>query len=84
MIDAKMFDGYADAYDQWFMTNSNVFASELKLLHRALHDIEKETILSIGCGSVFLNQLCIDNSAFRLNTVLSRQMIWRQLLENVA
>jgi len=51
MTDAKMFDGYADAYDQWFMTNSNVFASELKLLHRALHDIEKETILSIGCGS---------------------------------
>lgn len=33
MTDAKMFDGYADAYDQWFMTNSNVFASELKLLH---------------------------------------------------
>ena len=51
MTDAKMFDGYADAYDQWFMTNSNVFASELTLLHRALHDIEKETILSIGCGS---------------------------------
>jgi SAM-dependent methyltransferase len=51
MTKAKMFDGYADAYDQWFMTNSNVFASELKLLHRALHDIEKETILSIGCGS---------------------------------
>lgn len=31
---AKMFDGYANAYDQWFMKNENVFASELKLLHR--------------------------------------------------
>ncbi|MBJ7540895.1 MULTISPECIES: class I SAM-dependent methyltransferase [Streptococcus] len=51
MKKAKMFDGYANAYDQWFMSNANVFASELKLLHRALHGIEKDNILSIGCGS---------------------------------
>lgn len=48
---AKMFDGYANAYDQWFMKNENVFASELKLLHRTLEPLEKKTILSIGCGS---------------------------------
>lgn len=48
---AKMFDGYANAYDQWFMKNENVFASELKLLHRMLEPLEKKTILSIGCGS---------------------------------
>ena len=29
---AKMFDGYANAYDQWFMKNENVFASELKVI----------------------------------------------------
>ena len=48
---AKMFDGYANAYDQWFMKNENVFASELKLLHRMLEPLEKKTILSIDCGS---------------------------------
>ena len=48
---AKMFDGYANAYDQWFMKNENVFASELKLLRRTLEPLEKKTILSIDCGS---------------------------------
>ena len=48
---AKMFDGYANAYDQWFMKSENVFASELKLLRRTLEPLEKKTILSIDCGS---------------------------------
>lgn len=48
---SKMFDGYADAYDQWFMKNENVFVSELKLLHHTLKDLEKQEILSVGCGS---------------------------------
>lgn len=30
------FDGYAQEYDTWFMTNENVFLSELKLLKAAL------------------------------------------------
>ena len=30
------FDGYAQEYDIWFMTNENVFLSELKLLKAAL------------------------------------------------
>ena len=47
----KMFDGYADKYDQWFLTNSRVFESELKLLHACLNPLKKDKILSVGCGS---------------------------------
>lgn len=48
---AKMFDGYADKYDQWFLTNNRVFESELKLLHACLNPLKKDKILSVGCGS---------------------------------
>ena len=48
---AKMFDGHADKYDQWFMTNDKVFMSELKLLHACLAPLKKDRILSVGCGS---------------------------------
>ena len=48
---AKMFDGYADKYDQWFLTNNRVFESELKLLHVCLNPLKKDKILSVGCGS---------------------------------
>lgn len=65
MTKAKMFDGYADAYDQWFMTNSNVFASELKLLHRALHNIEKEKFYLSVVVVVFLKVPYIDNMEFK-------------------
>lgn len=47
----KMFDGYADKYDQWFLTNNRVFESELKLLHACLNPLKKDKILSVGCGS---------------------------------
>ena len=50
-INTKMFDGYADKYDQWFLTNNKVFESELKLLHACLNPLKKDTILSVGCGS---------------------------------
>ena len=36
---SALFDGYANAYDQWFITNDKVFVSELKLLHHCLKDI---------------------------------------------
>ena len=38
-INTKMFDGYADKYDQWFLTNNKVFESELKLLHACLNPL---------------------------------------------
>ena len=41
---AKMFDGYADKYDQWFLTNNRVFESELKLLHACLNPLKKDKI----------------------------------------
>lgn len=47
----SMFDGYADQYDQWFLTNEKVFLSELKLLYHCLEPLKKDKILSIGCGS---------------------------------
>lgn len=48
--ESTMFDGYAQAYDQWFITNDKVFVSELKLLHRALEGLSGR-MLSVGCGS---------------------------------
>ena len=30
------FDGYAAQYDAWFMTNENLFQSELRLFQKAL------------------------------------------------
>lgn len=48
---SKMFDGLADKYDQWFLTNDKVFVSELKLLHACLAPLKKEKVLSVGCGS---------------------------------
>ena len=36
------FDGYAAQYDAWFMTNDNLFQSELRLFLKALgfHDFD--------------------------------------------
>lgn len=50
-VTSKMFDGLADKYDQWFLTNDKVFVSELKLLHACLNPLQKDKILSVGCGS---------------------------------
>lgn len=47
----QKFDGYAAQYDEWFMKNSNLFASELKLFQKALGNIEGKRLLSVGCGS---------------------------------
>lgn len=47
----QKFDGYAAQYDEWFMVNDNLFASELKLFQKALGDIEGKRLLSVGCGS---------------------------------
>ena len=43
------FDIYATEYDSWFIENSNVLESEVKLVASCLHDAGD--VLSIGCGS---------------------------------
>ena len=47
----QKFDGYAQQYDKWFMENSNLFESELRLFKKALGDITDKKLLSVGCGS---------------------------------
>lgn len=45
----QAYDEYADAYDQWFLKNENLFTSEAKLVAKALGACGRT--LSIGCGS---------------------------------
>lgn len=45
------FDGFANAYDSWFMQNENLFNSELLLFKKAIGDITGKKVLSVGCGS---------------------------------
>lgn len=49
------FDEYANAYDQWFIDNSNVLASEVALVAATLNDAPRP-ILSVGCGSGLLDR----------------------------
>ena len=51
MNEKTKFDGYAAQYDEWFMKNEHLFASELKLFKKALGDITGKKLLSVGCGS---------------------------------
>ncbi|OYQ88306.1 SAM-dependent methyltransferase [Wohlfahrtiimonas chitiniclastica] len=45
----KSFDQYAQKYDSWFLDNSNVLMSEVKLVAKTLEGCEN--IVSVGCGS---------------------------------
>lgn len=45
----KGFDEFASEYDAWFMANSEVFETELKLVAACLENAGE--VLSIGCGS---------------------------------
>ncbi len=47
----QKFDGYAAAYDEWFMKNEHLFTSELLLFKKALGDVTGKRLLSVGCGS---------------------------------
>ena len=49
------FDEFAALYDAWFMKNSNVLASELKLVAYFLKDTGRA--LSVGCGSGLFEKL---------------------------
>ena len=53
----QKFDGYAEKYDSWFMTNEKLFNSELLLLKKVLGDVDGKRILSVGCGSGLFERL---------------------------
>lgn len=52
------FDQYASLYDEWFLNNTNVLLSELRLVAHTLKDGGR--ILSVGCGSGLFEKLLRD------------------------
>lgn len=52
------FDIYANEYDSWFIENSNVLETEVKLVATCLKDAGD--ILSIGCGSGLFEKIMAD------------------------
>ena len=59
----EKFDGYAAAYDSWFMENDRMFESEFRLFRKALGDIKGRKMLSVGCGSGLFESLIKDEGA---------------------
>ncbi len=55
----KSFDEYASQYDSWFIENSNVLESEVKLVASCLKDAGE--VLSIGCGSGLFEKILADD-----------------------
>ncbi len=51
----KCYDEYASEYDAWFMKNSNLLMSEVKMIAKALDGAGE--ILSVGCGSGLMESL---------------------------
>ena len=60
----QAFDQYASEYDAWFMENTNVLETELRLVASCLKDSGK--ILSIGCGSALFEKLLADRYDIRI------------------
>jgi SAM-dependent methyltransferase len=54
----KSFDSYAAEYDSWFIKNSNVLESEVKLVASCLQNAGE--VLSIGCGSGLFEKVLRD------------------------
>ena len=54
----KGFDIYANEYDSWFMENSNVLETEVRLVASCLKDAGE--VLSIGCGSGLFEKILAD------------------------
>lgn len=54
----KSFDSYAAEYDSWFIKNSNVLESEVKLVASCLQNAGE--VLSIGCGSGLFEKILRD------------------------
>ena len=54
----ESFDIYANEYDSWFIENSNVLETEVKLVASCLNNAGK--VLSIGCGSGLFEKIIAD------------------------
>ena len=54
----QAFDQYASEYDAWFLENTNVLETELRLVASCLKNAGQ--ILSIGCGSALFEKLLAD------------------------
>lgn len=54
----ESFDIYANDYDSWFIENSNVLETEVKLVASCLKD--SGDVLSIGCGSGLFEKIMAD------------------------
>jgi SAM-dependent methyltransferase len=54
----KSFDSYAAEYDSWFIKNSNVLESEVKLVASCMQNAGE--VLSIGCGSGLFEKILRD------------------------
>lgn len=60
----KSFDIYANEYDSWFIENSNVLETEVKLVASCLKDAGE--VLSIGCGSGLFEKIMADEYGIRV------------------
>lgn len=63
-MDNSAFDSFANDYDQWFLSNKNVLASEVALLARFLQS--PGHALSIGCGTGLFEALLEKNYGIRI------------------
>ena len=60
-----VYDEHAEAYDNWFMLNSNVLLSELLLLKKALGNPGRT--LSVGCGSGIFESMLKSRFGIEIN-----------------
>ena len=60
----QAFDQYASEYDAWFLENTNVLETELRLVASCLKNSGR--ILSIGCGSGLFEKLLADRYGIRI------------------
>lgn len=57
ITDSPAFDADADQYDDWFLRNRNVLASEKRLIAKCLQAAGPGRTLSVGCGSGLFEML---------------------------
>ena len=61
---SNSFDEHASLYDAWFMENSNVLLSEVRLVARTLAGAKK--ILSVGCGSGLFEKFLAEDFGIKI------------------
>ncbi|MBO5267617.1 MAG: class I SAM-dependent methyltransferase, partial [Muribaculaceae bacterium] len=61
---SNSFDEHASLYDAWFMENSNVLLSEVRLVARTLAGAKK--ILSVGCGSGLFEKILAEDFGIKI------------------